>query len=470
MKKLLTLAIGLFATVASLNAQFSCEFTTTTDSLSGVYYFDAPQDLSPNLYFFEWFFNNGSNVAFGSSVVFAYNAPMIDNVTLNVYGADSNIVCVSVIPVNILVGGSNTNCPIDYYCLPSDLSTYTFTSPGSNYPPTWTFPDGTTITGFEVEYTFPQSGINTVCMLINGSGFFCQDCVDILVSGDTIINPDPACNADFWASTSSLVGYFIPNYYSFSNNISSYSWDFGDGSTSTENYPYHVYNAPGYYDVCLTLTNGNCTDNMCQTVYIPEYSFPPIDTSCYAGYIITQENPYEVTIVNASTGNNLEFSWTLTGNGISVIASGAYPSLTIQSTGDFLFCLDVIGADSCFSSYCDSITIGDNGILGGRINAAGFSINVVSPQTITGFVTGIDKTEAPTFEVYPNPFNDFIVVKNMVSNSQYNVFSVDGRSIASGNIAGNNQVISTSALSAGIYVLQLISKEGQIATQKIIKK
>ena len=469
MKKLLTLAIGLFASLASLNAQFSCEFTTTTDSLSGVYYFNAPQDFPTSQYTFEWFFNNDQNVAFGSSVVFVYNAPMFDLVTLNVYGADSSIVCVSVMPLNILVGGGSTNCPIDYFGLPSDLNTYTFTSPGSNYAPTWTFPDGTAITGFEVNYTFPQSGTYTVCMLINGS-FSCQNCVDILVSGDTIINPDPACNADFWASTSSLVGYFIPDYYPFSNNMSSYSWDFGDGSTSTENYPYHVYNAPGYYDVCLTLTNGNCTDNMCQAVYIPEYSFPPIDTSCYAGYIITQENPYEVTIVNASTGNNLEFSWTLYGNTISMTASGSYPSLTVQTTGDFLFCLDVIGDNNCFSSFCDSISIGDDGILGGRINAAGYTINVVSPQTITGFVTGIDKTEAPTFEVYPNPFNDFIVVKNMVSNSQYNVFSVDGRIIATGNVTGDNELISTSTLSAGIYVLQLISKEGQIATQKIIKK
>ncbi len=94
----------------------------------------------------------------------------------------------------------------------------------------------------------------------------------------------------------------------------------------------------------------------------------------------------------------------------------------------------------------------------------------MSPQTITGFITGIDKAEEAKLEVYPNPFDDFITIKNVVNQSIFNVFSVDGRKVVTGSIVGNNQVISTSTLGAGIYVLQLITSEGQIATQKIIKK
>jgi len=469
MKKILTLAIGLFASIASLNAQVSCEFTYSGDTSTGTYQFVAPPSFPALLYTFEWIFNYGSTYAYGPDVVMTYNQSTIDSVTLNVYGSDSLIACVSVMAVNILVDSVNQNCPISYFNSPGNPNLFTFSSPGSNYPPTWFLPNGVATSGFEVDYVFDGAGNYEICMNITGGGFTCDNCITVTVPGDTIINPDPVCNADFWVSTSSLVGYFVPTYYAMLNS-SAYAWTFGDGTSSTEQYPYHVYDAPGYYDVCLTYTSGPCSDYLCQTVYIPEYSFPPIDSSCYSGYIITQENPYEVTIVNAATGNNLEFTWTLSGNGISMTASGAYPSITVQSTGDFLFCLDVISADSCYASYCDSISIGDNGVLGGRISAAGFSINVVSPQAITGFVTGIEETESVVFDVYPNPFNDFLVVKNVSGQTNYTVFSIDGRKIATGNITGDNQVISTSALSTGMYVLQLISSEGQIATQKIIKK
>lgn len=41
-------------------------------------------------------------------------------------------------------------------------------------------------------------------------------------------------------------------------NGTSYFWDFGDGSTSSDSLPQHVYSAPGNYQVTLTTSNG-CT-------------------------------------------------------------------------------------------------------------------------------------------------------------------------------------------------------------------
>jgi PKD repeat protein len=43
-------------------------------------------------------------------------------------------------------------------------------------------------------------------------------------------------------------------------NIASYQWDFGDGTTSTDPNPSHIYNAAGLYPVTLTVTGSNGQD------------------------------------------------------------------------------------------------------------------------------------------------------------------------------------------------------------------
>lgn len=50
--------------------------------------------------------------------------------------------------------------------------------------------------------------------------------------------------------------------------IVSWEWAFGDGATSTEQHPVHVYTAPGYHTVTLTVTNANGADTDVQTDYI----------------------------------------------------------------------------------------------------------------------------------------------------------------------------------------------------------
>ena len=44
-------------------------------------------------------------------------------------------------------------------------------------------------------------------------------------------------------------------FENFSQHATTYSWDFGDGESSTEEHPTHVYDEPGVYDVALTASN-----------------------------------------------------------------------------------------------------------------------------------------------------------------------------------------------------------------------
>jgi hypothetical protein len=50
------------------------------------------------------------------------------------------------------------------------------------------------------------------------------------------------------------------------------NWVFGDGSTSVESNPHHIYTAPGFYTVTLTLENEGCVGNDEHGVIINDYA------------------------------------------------------------------------------------------------------------------------------------------------------------------------------------------------------
>ena len=45
-----------------------------------------------------------------------------------------------------------------------------------------------------------------------------------------------------------------------------FEWDFGDGNTSTEPYPTHIYTDPGSYTVTL-ISYGDCADTLTRVDY-----------------------------------------------------------------------------------------------------------------------------------------------------------------------------------------------------------
>ncbi|MBL7791536.1 MAG: PKD domain-containing protein, partial [Saprospiraceae bacterium] len=50
------------------------------------------------------------------------------------------------------------------------------------------------------------------------------------------------------------------------NNPSSWSWNFGDGATSTSANPQHTYSMPGTYQVCLTASSLCGNTQSCQNI------------------------------------------------------------------------------------------------------------------------------------------------------------------------------------------------------------
>ncbi len=53
-----------------------------------------------------------------------------------------------------------------------------------------------------------------------------------------------------------------------SSGVQSYEWDFGDGTTSTESDPSHIYSQSGIYNVQLIVTNNSSSDIIIQEIVV----------------------------------------------------------------------------------------------------------------------------------------------------------------------------------------------------------
>ncbi|MCB0820130.1 MAG: PKD domain-containing protein [Bacteroidetes bacterium] len=474
MKKLFSLAFVILAGFGLSKAQ-NCDFTFDFDSATGELTLVGPANMSPASGMFIWTFNNG-NFMNGYTVTNTYTQNTTEVVNLSVYGnsPDSSLICTSTMTIAIVLDNPSQNCSIT--AQPNSFLPYSYTLlvPGAAAMPSWEI-DGVSIgTGFQFLYEFPGPGNYLVCTSVASGGAVCNSCIDLVIPGDTIQPPAPDCDASFFASAGPLTGFFIPTGNGYYNTPIGggyqYSWDFGDGETSSEMYPFHVYSSAGSYNVCLTVSlNGECTDTQCQSVEIPEEVVFPPDSLCSAYFVVSQENAFEVNVVNASNVNSGNFTWTINGGGISITANGAYPEISVETTGSFELCLTVDGPNNCVATYCDSIVVDENGILDGKLASSGFTINVYSPAGITGYqTTGIEQIEEP-FSMFPNPFSDMFTISG--SNAKaYQILSVDGKLVKQGNINSDLSNVSTSELNSGIYFLNILKTDGTTTVLKISKK
>ena len=86
-------------------------------------------------------------------------------------------------------------------------------------------------------------------------------------SGYEVRGTSPA--ADFTANTTSGNNTLDVQFTDKSSNSpTSWRWNFGDGSTSTEENPTHTYTAPGNYTVTLNVSNLSGNDAVTKTSYI----------------------------------------------------------------------------------------------------------------------------------------------------------------------------------------------------------
>lgn len=127
---------------------------------------------------------------------------------------------------------------------------------------TWYFSDGTTSLIKNPIKIFPVTGTYTV-KLVNNFG----NCVDSSIrSIDVISNPVPDIKAD---DSISCKAPFTVHFTNTTPGATQWLWDFGDGTTSTQQNPTHTYTTEGSFTVKLTISaSAGCTGSFTKTNYI----------------------------------------------------------------------------------------------------------------------------------------------------------------------------------------------------------
>jgi PKD repeat protein len=109
-------------------------------------------------------------------------------------------------------------------------------------------------------------GSSNDSLVVTAGGTYTLNITDGCGTGSQsiVITENTVPVASFTSSTSFLTGVF--NNTSTGGGVTTYLWNFGDGSTSTQMSPSHVYTTVGTFTVTLTVTNACGTNTTTQTV------------------------------------------------------------------------------------------------------------------------------------------------------------------------------------------------------------
>jgi len=251
---------------------------------------------------------------------------------------------------------SSQNYGIDFH----DYTTNLLTT-DSSY---WSFGDSTTSRDLNPTHIYKQAGTYDVCLTITRittpgtipcTSKFCR----------TIVI-QPACNltANFTYKKDSLAldinTYQFTNTSTPANSFDSSYWNFGDGTSSYDTNPTHVFATSGTYTVCLYIKNAinsattaACESHICETVTVPTVC--NIKTA-YAWQLDTlKQNTIDFTNTTNSATSIASAEWSFGDN--SPLDSTWNATHTYAQPGKYYVCLRVQTTANCVSYQCDSIII-----------------------------------------------------------------------------------------------------------------
>jgi PKD repeat protein len=342
-------------------------------------------------YFWYWPDSTGTGITFegwvmnGEAISWLWDfgdGTTANGQTVNHQFADTNMVHTVCLTTTSILNGvvcTAVSCQEVFMYIPSPCESYFWYSPdstGTGYSFegwsyngqvdswNWDFGDGTTATGQYVSHTFTSpNDIYTVCLTTTGTGPDGESCTYTSCQDVYIYIPSP-CESYFWYYPDSTGTGYTFEGWAMNNEITSWNWDFGDGTTASGQFVTHTFTDPAQvYTVCLTSTGVGpdgvaCSYVSCQEVII----YIPSPCENYFTATTNDGNTYYFEGFLMS-GMASEYWWDF-GDGST--ASGQQVTHTFQNGNGTVYnvCLTTVSinpADSCSSVSCQPIFPGSGG-------------------------------------------------------------------------------------------------------------
>lgn len=351
----------------------------------------------------------------------------------------------------------------------SDPNTMSFSSYSFSVDPdislTWDLGDGTIVNDEAYfNHTYAADGVYTVSLIVASDN--CSDTSSYDVYVGSIFNP---LNSSGFINCIASFGFNQspddPMTFTFTNqssgDIVGATWDFGDGTTSTEINPVHTFDQQGTYIVSLySYTTDSCYDNTNIVLTVaPNVAYPQ---GCQANF---------QAMLNGSTTNFMDMSVTQPGDlivsylwefGDGTTSTDINPVHTYPDAGNYLATLTINTLLGCTSTY-QAMAMLQASNLGPGSNLFIY----------TGAGTATSDIMLSAFSIQPNPVSDILRISlgNLPSDDQlyYEIFSaagvfMTGKQIPQRDASGLVELGDMSQLPAGSYILRLRSGKGVSAT------
>ncbi len=168
----------------------------------------------------------------------------------------------------------------------------------------WDFGDGTTSTQQNPTHIYRSAGTYTVTLEVSSATGSDTATGTFVVTGSGSISPVGNVKAQF--TTAPTVGRapLEVHFTDKSTGADSWNWDFGDGSTSTEQSPDHVYARSGIYRITLEVQGAYRSDSATGVVMVVGTSISPggLMKARFTASPTVGRNPLEVRFTDQSNG------------------------------------------------------------------------------------------------------------------------------------------------------------------------
>jgi len=311
---------------------------------------------------YEWDFGDG-NIDFGATPTHTYISTGLFTITLTVTddAGDTNTATTT---ATIAMGNqppiANPNGPYTGTAgTPLPLSGSGSIDPdGTIVAYDWDFGDGAIGTGIAPNYAYYIPGTYNITLTV-------RDDSGAIGSANTTAaidaaNQPPTANPSgpYSGMVNTTVAFDGTGSTDLDGTISSYAWDFGDGSTGTGSTPTHTYVAESTYNVALTVTDdGGLTDTAMTTAAIGTTTNQPPVANANGPYAGTVGLPvtFDSTGSDDPDGTLVAYEWSF---GDGTTDTGANPTHAYAMPGTYNVSLMVTDDAGTIDSSATTATIG----------------------------------------------------------------------------------------------------------------